>query len=98
MVVRWQKDGIVGLSASKETHLTELDVFGAQDAILGLLDRCFCLVELSLRESTSLEGRELEIREGIEEILGAELFIGLEEGVQVPADNDLVLGQVFLQA
>lgn len=97
VVVRWQEDGIVGLSASEVTHLTELDVLGAEDAVLWFLDSDLCLVELSLREGPSFEGGELELIDRIEEVLGVELFISLQEGVQIPANDDLVLRQVFLQ-
>lgn len=98
MVMRWQKDGIVGLSTSKVTYLTILDVFGAEDTVLGLFDDCLCLVELRLGECTSLEGGELEIIDRIEEVLGVELFIGFQEGVQIPTNDDLVLGQILLQS
>ena len=97
VVVWWQEDGIISLSASEVAHLTELDVFGAEDAVLWLLDRDLCLVELSLRESTPFEGSELEFVDRVEEVLGVELLVRFQEGVQIPADDDLVLRQVFLQ-
>lgn len=98
VVMRWQKDGIIGLTASEVTHLTELDVFGAEDAVLGFLDSDLRLVELSLWEGTSFECGELEVIDRIEEVLWVELFIRFQEGVQVPTNYDLVFRQVFLQA
>lgn len=55
-------------------------------------------MELSLREGTSFEGGELELIDRIEEVLGVELFIRFQEGVQIPTNDYLVLWQVFLQA
>lgn len=54
-------------------------------------------MELSLRESTPFEGSELEFVDRVEEVLGVELLVRFQEGVQIPADDDLVLRQVFLQ-
>ena len=102
MVIRMFVGGQVGLVISliaiEVGDLPEGDVIGGDDAIFGLLHFQFGLMVLCLRGGAFLESGELELIAGKEMEDLAETLIRLEEGVEIPSDDDLVLGQVLLQS
>jgi hypothetical protein len=97
MLIRRQVAVTIDLLPSKVSYLPLFDLAAGDNTIFGLLNFLFGLVEVRLEVSAFLQSGELclTLRKGPE--LGRELFIKLQEGIQVAAEDYLKFGQAFLQ-
>jgi hypothetical protein len=97
VLVRRQVAVAIDLSPSHVSYLSLFNLAAGDNAIFGLLHFLFGLVELRLDVGALLQSGELclTLRKGSE--LRRELFLNLQEGIQVSPEDYLEFRQALLQ-